>query len=165
MSFGGPHGTSFNLDVKPHAYDPLTEPEFFEDVLARRVIAFFIDAAIIIVPVILAAIFIFLFGLVTLSLGWALFWLLGPGALIWAVAYYGITLGSSCVSHPWHAGGRNRGAHLVRGALLCPSGRRTGRGILDFRLLVDAFDSAGGVFQRARAAVARSPSRHRGDKQ
>ncbi len=55
---------------------------------------FFIDAAIIIVPVIVAAIFIFLFGLVTLGLGWALFWLLGPGALIWAVAYYGITLGA-----------------------------------------------------------------------
>jgi uncharacterized RDD family membrane protein YckC len=44
--------------------------------------------------VLLAAIFIFIFGLVTLGLGWVLFWLLSPAAVIWAVVYYGLTFGS-----------------------------------------------------------------------
>ncbi len=38
--------------------------------------------------------FIFMFGLVTFGLGWALFWLLSPASVIWALFYYGITLGS-----------------------------------------------------------------------
>ena len=41
-----------------------------------------------------AAIFIFIFGLVTLGLGWALFWLLSPATVIWAIVYYGLTFGS-----------------------------------------------------------------------
>ena len=38
--------------------------------------------------------FIFVFGLVTFGLGWALFWLLSPASVIWALFYYGMTLGS-----------------------------------------------------------------------
>jgi uncharacterized RDD family membrane protein YckC len=49
---------------------------------------------VITIPVLLAAIFIFIFGLVTLGLGWVLFWLLSPAAVIWAVVYYGLTFGS-----------------------------------------------------------------------
>ena len=38
----GPPG--YAMDAGAHAYDPvLTEPELFEDVLARRVLAFLID--------------------------------------------------------------------------------------------------------------------------
>ena len=29
-----------SIDIKPHAYDPATQPELFEGVLARRVVAF-----------------------------------------------------------------------------------------------------------------------------
>jgi uncharacterized RDD family membrane protein YckC len=81
------------IDIKPHAYDPLTSPELFEGVLPRRVIAFIIDFIVIAVPVVLAAMFIFAFGIVTLGLGWALYWLLSPGAVIWAIVYFGVTLG------------------------------------------------------------------------
>ncbi len=81
------------IDVKPHAYDPGTNPELFEGVLPRRVVAFIIDFIIIAVPIVLAAMFIFAFGLVTLGLGWALYWLLSPGAVIWAIVYFGVTLG------------------------------------------------------------------------
>ena len=81
------------IDIKPHAYDPLTHPEFFEGVLARRVIAFVIDFVIIAVPVVLAAMFIFAFGIITLGLGWALYWLLSPASVIWALAYFGLTIG------------------------------------------------------------------------
>jgi uncharacterized RDD family membrane protein YckC len=87
-----PLGDSY--DVKPHAYDPVLNPEFFEGVLARRVVAFFVDVFIILVPVVLAAFFILLFGLVTFGLGWVLFWLLSPATVIWALAYYGMTFGS-----------------------------------------------------------------------
>ncbi len=84
-----------SMDIKPHAYDPDLNPELFEGVLARRVLAFFIDVLIIAVPVILAAIFIFVFGVVTLGFGWALYWLLPPASAIWAVVYFGLTVGGA----------------------------------------------------------------------
>ena len=83
-----------SIDIKPHAYDPATQPELFEGVLARRVIAFIVDCFIIGVPVVLAAIFIFAFGVVTLGLGWQLYLLLPPATVIWALVYFGLTLGS-----------------------------------------------------------------------
>ena len=82
-----------SIDIKPHAYDPATQAELFEGVLPRRILAFMIDVVIITIPVGLAAIFIFAFGIVTLGLGWALFWLMPAGTFIWAICYFGITLG------------------------------------------------------------------------
>jgi uncharacterized RDD family membrane protein YckC len=82
-----------SMDIKPHAFDPDLNPELFEGVLARRVLAFFIDFVVIAIPVVLAAMFIFVFGIVTLGFGWALYWLLPPGSVIWAIVYFGITLG------------------------------------------------------------------------
>jgi uncharacterized RDD family membrane protein YckC len=89
-----PRRIGVTVEVKPHAYDPLLQPELFEGVLPRRIIAFFIDIVVIAAPIALAAVFIFLFGLVTFGLGWALFWLLSPGTVIWALFYYGSTFGS-----------------------------------------------------------------------
>jgi uncharacterized RDD family membrane protein YckC len=43
--------------------------------------------------VILACVFIAVFGVVTLGLGWALFWLVSPASVIWAIIYYGASLG------------------------------------------------------------------------
>lgn len=80
------------MDVKPHAYDPDTNPELFEGVLARRVIAFIIDFIILAIPVVLAAMFMFAFTIVTLGLGGFLFLLLYPGSVIWALVYFGATL-------------------------------------------------------------------------
>jgi hypothetical protein len=62
------------FEERPHAFDPTLSPELFEGVLARRVIAFAIDVIVIGVPVVLAAIFIFLFGIATLGMGWLLYW-------------------------------------------------------------------------------------------
>jgi uncharacterized RDD family membrane protein YckC len=81
------------IDVKPHAYDPAMNPELFEGVLARRVVAFIIDFIIIAIPVVLAAMFIFAFGVVTLGLGFALYWLLPGASVVWAIVYFGLTLG------------------------------------------------------------------------
>jgi len=82
------------IDIKPHAYDPIRSPELFEGVLARRIVAFVIDFILIAIPVVLAAMFIFAFGLVTLGLGFALYWLLPPATVVWALIYFGATLGS-----------------------------------------------------------------------
>jgi uncharacterized RDD family membrane protein YckC len=90
-----PRRIGFTIEVKPHAYDPVTAPELFEGVLARRMLAFLIDVVIIIVPVLFAALFILLFGLFTFGLGWFLFWLLPAAATIWAICYYGLTFGGA----------------------------------------------------------------------
>jgi len=79
--------------VPPHAFDPDLQPELFRGVLTRRVIAFLIDLVVLSIPVILACIFIAVFGLLTLSLGWLLFGLVWPASVIWAVIYYGSSLG------------------------------------------------------------------------
>jgi uncharacterized RDD family membrane protein YckC len=79
--------------ARPHAYDPYQQPELFRGVLTRRMIAFLIDLLVLSVPVILAVIFIAVFGVVTLGLGWALFWLVSPASVIWAIVYYGATIG------------------------------------------------------------------------
>lgn len=79
--------------AQPRAFDPWTQPEQFRGVLTRRVFAFLIDLVVISIPVILAVIFIAVFGLVTLGLGWGLFWLVSPATVIWPVVYYGASLG------------------------------------------------------------------------
>jgi uncharacterized RDD family membrane protein YckC len=90
----GPRRIGINVELKPHAYDPATQPELFEGVLVRRVVAFFIDVLMIAIPLAFLALFIFMFGLVTLGLGWFLFLAFGPVAVIWAILYYGLTFGS-----------------------------------------------------------------------
>jgi uncharacterized RDD family membrane protein YckC len=93
MAETGQHRYGIGFDAKPHAYDPAVNPELFEGVLARRVIAFFIDILVIGVPIVVVTLFIFIFGLVTFGLGWTLYFLLYPGAIIWALLYYGFSLG------------------------------------------------------------------------
>jgi uncharacterized RDD family membrane protein YckC len=75
------------------AYDPWANPQLFSGVLTRRVFAFVVDFIVISIPVILAVIFIAVFGLVTLGLGWGLFWLVSPATVIWPIVYYGMSLG------------------------------------------------------------------------
>ena len=91
----GPQRIGINVELKPHAYDPATQPELFEGVLARRVVAFLIDVLIMAIPLAFLALFIFMFGFVTFGLGWFLFLAFGPVAVIWALLYYGFTFGSA----------------------------------------------------------------------
>src|ERR1700675_3062140 len=94
-SGAGDTGGAWRSDggMQPHAFDPWLQPDLFRGVLTRRVFAFLIDLVVLSIPVILACVFIALFGVVTLGLGWALFWLVSPGSVIWALIYYGATLG------------------------------------------------------------------------
>jgi uncharacterized RDD family membrane protein YckC len=93
MTDSEPRKIGVSIELKPHAYHPAANPELFEGVLARRCMAFLIDVTIIAIPVLFAAIFIFIFGLITLGLGWALYWLISPATVIWAIVYYGMTFG------------------------------------------------------------------------
>ena len=79
--------------VPPHAFDPNLQPELFRGVLTRRVFAFLIDLVVLSVPVILGYLFIAVFGLLTLGLGWVLFWLAWPATVVWAIVYYGASIG------------------------------------------------------------------------
>lgn len=94
MTASGPSPIGISLEVKPLAYDWAGEPALFSHVLARRIVAFVIDIVVIAIPLVLAWVFILVFGLITFGLGWALFWMLSPGSVIWALVYYGMTLGS-----------------------------------------------------------------------
>lgn len=81
-------------EPRPHAYDPATQPELFDGVLARRIFAFLIDAIIILTPLAILSLFMLVFTVITLGLGVVVFGLLGPIAAIWAVLYVGVTLSS-----------------------------------------------------------------------
>ena len=95
MSDSRPRNIGVSIELKPHAYDPVVNPELFEGVLARRCMAFLIDITIISIPVLVAAFFILIFGFITFGLGWILYALLWPAAVIWAIAYYGLTFGGA----------------------------------------------------------------------
>src|SRR5476649_2664322 len=97
MSYSGSgnSGDAWRNDggVQPHAFDPWAQPELFRGVLTRRVFAFLIDLVVLSIPVILGYLFIGVFGLITLGLGWVLFWLAWPASVLWAILYYGASLG------------------------------------------------------------------------
>jgi uncharacterized RDD family membrane protein YckC len=90
---GGAWRNGGSPNFQPHAFDPWLQPELFRGVLVRRMFAFLIDLVVLSIPVILACLFIAVFGVVTLGLGWALFWLVSPASVIWALIYYGASLG------------------------------------------------------------------------
>ena len=95
MSYGSDSsGTWRNAGaVQPHAYDPDLHPELFRGVATRRAFAFLIDLVIISVPVILGYVFIFVFGVVTLGVGFLLFGIAWPASVVWAIVYYGACIG------------------------------------------------------------------------
>jgi uncharacterized RDD family membrane protein YckC len=93
MAQNEPKRLGVAIDMKPHVYDPIANPELFEGVVARRLVAFLIDFLVLSVPVLFASMFIFVIGIVTFGLGFFLYALLWPGMVIWAICYYGMTLG------------------------------------------------------------------------
>src|SRR4029078_9542159 len=88
-----PKRLGMSVEIKPHAYDPVANPALFDGVLARRVVAFLIDCLILSIPVVFVSMFIFVIGIVTFGLGFLIYGLLWPAMVIWAICYYGATLG------------------------------------------------------------------------
>ena len=93
MSSTEPKRIGVSIELKPHAYDPEANPELFEGVPARRLVAFVIDFIILAIPVLFVSMFIFVAGIVTLGVGFLLYFLLWPAMVIWALVYYGACLG------------------------------------------------------------------------
>jgi uncharacterized RDD family membrane protein YckC len=93
MSSTEPKRIGVSIELKPHAYDPEANPELFEGVPARRLVAFVIDFIILAIPVVFVSMFIFVAGIVTLGVGFLLYFLLWPAMVIWALVYYGACLG------------------------------------------------------------------------
>ena len=90
MATSDPKRIGVSIELKPHAYDPVADPELFEGVLSRRMVAFLIDFVILALPVVFVSMFIFVVGIVTFGLG---FLLLRP-----AVARHG-ALGAGLLRH------------------------------------------------------------------
>jgi uncharacterized RDD family membrane protein YckC len=72
------------------AYDPRTQPELFDGVLSKRIIAFVIDAIIIGLLMIPAVLVVFVVAVVTLGIGLLLF---PPLFALVALGYVALTLG------------------------------------------------------------------------
>ena len=145
----------------PHAFDPAAHPELFQGVLTRRFFAFLIDLVVLAIPIVLGVIFIALFGLLTLGLGWLLFWLVSPLSVIWAILYYGLSLGGP---HSATVGMRVMDLQLRTwtgepGYFRAGSGSRSA--LLDFRLGADAVHRPDRPVQPPPAASARPRARNR----
>ena len=98
MTDSEPRRIGVSFELKPHAYDPRANPELFEGVLARRLIAFVIDLIILAIPVVLGGLFMLATTIATLGIAAFFFALLSPLfwplIVVWAICYYGFTFGS-----------------------------------------------------------------------
>ena len=78
-------------DRRPDLPDPSTAPELFDGVLTRRVLAYFIDLAILVTAVSIVALVSMILGFFTFGIPWLLLPLLIP---LIVLGYYAVTLGS-----------------------------------------------------------------------
>ncbi len=69
---------STDPDIRPHAYDPEAQPEYFEGVLGRRILAFLVDVTIIFLLTTAVYAFLLVAGIFTLGLTWLLFGIAFP---------------------------------------------------------------------------------------
>lgn len=77
--------------IDRHVYDPDTRPDLFEGILSRRIVAFVVDAILIFLLMVPAALIVFILGFLTFTLAW---WILFPPLFaIVALGYVGLTLG------------------------------------------------------------------------
>lgn len=92
MTEGSPLSTTEAGRTTAAAYDPQAEPDLFEGILSKRIVAFLIDAVLIVVLMIPAALIVLILGIVTLGLAWLLFPILFA---IVSLGYVGLTLGGA----------------------------------------------------------------------
>ena len=77
---------------QPHAYDPVKQPQPFQGVIGKRVLAFIVDAIIIAVLTVIADVVVALLGIITLGLAWLLFGLVFPAV---GLGYNALTIGGA----------------------------------------------------------------------
>ncbi len=78
-------------------YDPETQPELFDGILSKRIVAFIIDAILIVLLMVPAALMIFILGIITIGIAWLLY----PALFaIVALGYVALTLGGRASATP-----------------------------------------------------------------
>jgi uncharacterized RDD family membrane protein YckC len=77
---------------QPHAYNPVSQPQLFDGVIGKRLLAFLVDAIIILLLWVLAAVVIGVLGIITLGLAWLLYGAIFP---IVGLGYNAVTIGGS----------------------------------------------------------------------
>ena len=82
-----PDRLTFDSSGKPHAYDPVSQSEYFKDVLGRRMMAFVIDFVIIFAISLFVNVLLFFAGIFTLGLAWLLFGAAFPAVALTYTAY------------------------------------------------------------------------------
>ena len=124
-----------------------------------------IDFLILSIPVVFVSMFIFVIGIVTFGLGFLFYGLLWPAMVVWAVCYYGFTLGGPSSAT---IGMRAMDIEMrtwYGSPCLFRARRGPCRGVLGQRVDDHAVDPAGLPVQRAAALPARHAGRHRRDQQ
>lgn len=74
-----------------HLPDPLSEPELFEGLLTRRVLAYIVDVGLMAMLVIIVSVVAGILGFLTFGLAWVALLIVIPAVI---VGYYATTLGS-----------------------------------------------------------------------
>ena len=69
------------MRAAPGLYDPDDQPELYDAILSKRIVAFVVDAIIVVLLMVPAALVVFIVGVVTFGIGWVLY-----GALFAIVA-------------------------------------------------------------------------------
>ncbi|MGD9866818.1 MAG: RDD family protein [Hyphomicrobiales bacterium] len=73
--------------LRPHAWDPAAQPQYFEAVLGRRMLAFLVDVAIIFCLSVVAFIFLIVAGIFTFGLAWLLLGVTFPAVALFYNAW------------------------------------------------------------------------------
>lgn len=84
-------------DATRPLFDPAARPELFDGVRSRRIMAFLVDAGIILFLMVATSLVILVMGVFTLGLGWLLFPLVWP---VVAIIYTVFTLGGRASATP-----------------------------------------------------------------
>ncbi len=90
MSDGRPASSTETPSAMQSVYDPHAQPDLFDGILSKRIVAFLVDAVIIVALMIPAALIVLILGVITLGLAWFLFPVLFA---IVALGYVALTLG------------------------------------------------------------------------
>jgi uncharacterized RDD family membrane protein YckC len=73
-----------------YVFDPVRQPELFDRVLSRRIVAFCVDVILVFVLTLPVVLMLALLGFVTFGLSW---FLIGPSFALVALGYVAVTLG------------------------------------------------------------------------
>ena len=85
-----PTSTQTGRPAERYIYNPDTQPDFFDGILSKRIVAFIVDAILIVALMIPAALLVLILGFVTLGIGWLLFPVLFA---VVALGYVALTMG------------------------------------------------------------------------